>query len=169
MATVPDRIRWAVEAVDPQPGEQILEIGCGPGAAAQLVCERLTTGHLLATDRSAVAVNRTAGRNPQHVRAGRLTVQRIPLEELKLPEDSIDKAFCVNVNLFWVSDAEAELAVLRQGLRSGAPLFILYGAEGPTGGDRVTALVAKAVKAAGFDTVRVVSADHGLGVISRAP
>ncbi|TCM44279.1 class I SAM-dependent methyltransferase [Kribbella sp. VKM Ac-2568] len=63
MATVPDRIRWAVEEVDPQPGEQILEIGCGPGAAAQLVCERLTTGHLLATDRSAVAVNRTAGRS----------------------------------------------------------------------------------------------------------
>ncbi|WP_132187884.1 MULTISPECIES: class I SAM-dependent methyltransferase [Kribbella] len=139
------------------------------GAAAQLVCERLTTGHLLATDRSAVAVNRTAGRNPQYVKAGRLTVQRTALDELKLPEDSIDKAFCVNVNLFWVSDAEAELAALRQGLRSGAPLFILYGAEGPTGGDRVTALVAEAVKAAGFDTVEVVTADHGLGVISHAP
>lgn len=169
MATVPDRIRWAVEAVDPQPGERILEIGCGPGAAAQLVCERLTTGHLLATDRSAVAVNRTAGRNPQYVKAGRLTVQRTALDELSLPEDSIDKAFGINVNLFWVSHAEAELAVLRQGLRSGAPLFILYGADGPTGGDRVTTLVAEAVKAAGFHTVRVVTADRGLGVISHAP
>ncbi|TCM44278.1 hypothetical protein [Kribbella sp. VKM Ac-2568] len=73
------------------------------------------------------------------------------------------------MNLFWVSHAEAELAVLRQGLRSGAPLFILYGAEGPTGGDRVTALVAEAVKTAGFHTVTIVTADHGLGVISHAP
>jgi SAM-dependent methyltransferase len=169
MPTVPDRIRWAVEAVDPQPGERILEIGCGPGAAAQLVCERLTTGHLLATDRSAVAVNRTAGRNPQYVKAGRLTVQRVALDALQLPEDSIDKAFGVNVNLFWVSHAEAELAVLRQGLRSGAPLFILYSAGGPTGADRVTDLVAEAVKSAGFHTVKVVTADHGLGVISHAP
>ncbi len=36
---VPDRVRWAVEVLDPGPAETILEIGCGPvwpppGAAA---------------------------------------------------------------------------------------------------------------------------------------
>ena len=169
MAIVPDRVRWAVEAVDPQPAEQILEIGCGPGAAAELICERLTTGHLLATDRSAVATTRTSERNPQHLEAGRLTVQQSALDELDLPKASLDKAFCVNVNLFWVRRSDAELAILRHALRSGAPLFILYGADSPTDSDRITPAVADAVKAAGFHTVKVVITDRGLGVISHAP
>ena len=29
--TIPARIRWAVDILDPQPADQVLEIGCGPG------------------------------------------------------------------------------------------------------------------------------------------
>lgn len=44
-----------------------MELGCGPGVAAALVCRQLETGHLLAIDRSAVAVSRTAQRNADRV------------------------------------------------------------------------------------------------------
>ena len=36
--TIPARIRWAVDFMDVQPNDHILEIGCGPGAAAELMC-----------------------------------------------------------------------------------------------------------------------------------
>jgi trans-aconitate methyltransferase len=37
-----------------RPGERLLEIGCGSGVAAALVCARLDDGRLLAIDRSPV-------------------------------------------------------------------------------------------------------------------
>ncbi|OZM75854.1 class I SAM-dependent methyltransferase [Pseudonocardia sp. MH-G8] len=55
MGGVPDRIRWAVDVLDPAGADRVLEIGCGPGVAAALVCPRLPAGWMLATDRSAVA------------------------------------------------------------------------------------------------------------------
>ena len=49
---VPPRMIWAVELMDPQPGDNVLEIGCGPGYGAELSCQRLTSGKLFAIDRS---------------------------------------------------------------------------------------------------------------------
>ena len=34
---IPTRIRWAVDLVDIKPDDKVLEIGCGPGAAAELM------------------------------------------------------------------------------------------------------------------------------------
>jgi trans-aconitate methyltransferase len=50
---VSDRLRAVVDRLDVQPGDRILEIGCGHGVAATLVCERLgESGRLTAIDRS---------------------------------------------------------------------------------------------------------------------
>ena len=68
--TIPARIRWAVELMDVQPADHVLEIGCGPGAGAELICSRLETGKLFAIDRSESGVDRTKRRNAQ-VRRGR--------------------------------------------------------------------------------------------------
>ena len=47
---VPGRVRWAVDLLDPRRRAH-LEIRGGPGAAAVLICERLTPGWLLMIDR----------------------------------------------------------------------------------------------------------------------
>jgi SAM-dependent methyltransferase len=161
--TIPDRVRAAVALVDPQPGERILEIGGGPGVSAALVCERLGDGQLLAVDRSAVAVQRTEARNAEHLAAGRLVVKQASLEELDLPKASLDKAFCLNVNLFWTRDPTREVAILRAALREGGTLHVLYGSNGPTGADRVSAPIEAHLRKGGFDVERVRD-DHCLGV-----
>ncbi|MEZ5097538.1 MAG: methyltransferase domain-containing protein [Nocardioides sp.] len=101
--TVPPRIVWAVEVMDVRPDDHIMEIGCGPGAGAELICERLTgKGKLFAIDRSESGVDRTRRRNASHVESGRLTVRQIDLATLRVPVKRLTKVFAFNVNLFWV-------------------------------------------------------------------
>jgi ubiquinone/menaquinone biosynthesis C-methylase UbiE len=125
-------VRWAIEVLDPAGAEEILEIGGGPGVAAALVCERLTTGRLVAVDRSRIATERIAKRNTAHMDSGRLSVQQCSLAALAVPPRSFDKAFAINVNLFWVADPSRELQVLSRALRPSGVLYILFGAGGPT-------------------------------------
>src|SRR6185503_8129041 len=93
--------KWAVDLMDPQPSDSVLEIGCGAGAAAELICERLETGKLFAIDRSESGVDRTKRRNQKYVDAGRLVVRQIDLATLRVPVKRLNKVFAFNVNLFY--------------------------------------------------------------------
>lgn len=129
--TVPDRIAWAIELLEVTPGDRVLELGCGPGVAAGLVCGRLGGGSLTAVDRSATAVARTRARNARHLADGRLTVEHVDLAGFQGPPASFDKAFGVNVNVFWTSPAEAECAALARLLRPGGTVRLVYDRERP--------------------------------------
>jgi protein-L-isoaspartate O-methyltransferase len=130
-----DRHAWAVERLDPQPDDRVLEIGCGPGVAAALLCERLDRGHLTAIDRSAAAVERAGRRLAPHLAAGRVAILQTDLAGLAAPAHAFDRAVAVNVNVFWTGPAEAELQVLRTVVRPSGVICLVY--EGPpSGGDR---------------------------------
>ena len=55
-ADLSPRLAAVVEALPLRPGLRVLEIGCGPGAAARAVARRIGDGRVLAIDRSATAV-----------------------------------------------------------------------------------------------------------------
>lgn len=179
---IPARIRWAVDVLDPSPTDRVLEIGCGPGVAAVLVADRLTTGHVTAIDRSATAVERTAARGRAHVEAGRLTVQRSTLADLAdlavlavdvdlgPPNDALrfDKVFAVNVNLFWTSTAEAELAVLRAALAPAGVLLLVYEAPGDRARE-IAGRVTEALEAQRFSATVRTGPDPSLVAIVATP
>jgi ubiquinone/menaquinone biosynthesis C-methylase UbiE len=97
---VTDRLRAVVERLDVQPDDRILEIGCGHGVAATLVCERLDGGRLTAIDRSPKMVEAAKRRNAAHLEAGKVEFIVAALEELDLGERRFDKVFAVRVGLF---------------------------------------------------------------------
>jgi SAM-dependent methyltransferase len=136
----PDRIAWAVELLDVHPDDQILEVGCGPGVAVGLVCARLGAGQITAIDRSSTSIERTRARNADHVEAGRAVLVENDLAGFDGDRDRFDKAFAVNVNLFWTRDPTTELDVLRRVLRPGGVLRLVYGEE-PSGHPRDQAAV----------------------------
>jgi SAM-dependent methyltransferase len=169
---VPDRVRWAADHLDPAEDACLLEVGCGPGAAAQLLCERLGSGRLLAVDRSATAVRRTASRNAGHVAAGRLTVVASPVADLGPwagPPGSFDDAFAVDVNVFWLGSAAAELAALLPLVRSGGGVHLVYGTAGPSSGSRVVDGAATALRGAGVTEVEVTWGEAAFAVCGRRP
>lgn len=124
--TIPARIRWAVDFMDVRAGDHILEVGCGPGAGAELICSRLETGKLFAIDRSESGVDRTKRRCQKYVDAGRLTVRQIDLATLRVPVKRLHKIFAFNVNLFWVREAPEEIALLHERLLPGGTVFLFY-------------------------------------------
>lgn len=129
LQTIPARIRWAVDVMDVQPNDHVLEIGCGPGAAAELICQQLETGKLFAIDRSESGVDRTKRRCAQYVESGRLTVRQIDLATLRVPVKRLNKVFAFNVNLFWVRDCAEEVALLHERVVPGGAVYLFYEAN----------------------------------------
>jgi ubiquinone/menaquinone biosynthesis C-methylase UbiE len=165
---IPPRIKWAVDLMDPQPGDSILEIGCGPGAAAELICERLETGKLFAIDRSESGVDRTRRRCAKYVDAGRLTVRQIDLATLRVPVKRLHKVFAFNVNLFWVRACRDEVALLHERVLPGGAVYLFYEANRPELVPNIVKKTSEALVRGGF-RVSVVEqkAPAVVGIIGR--
>lgn len=127
--SIPARIRWAVSVLDVQAADQVLEIGGGSGEAAGMVADRLGKGKVMVIDRSEAAVDRTRRLNAHHVESGRMTVRHIDLATLRVPIKRLDKAFAINVNLFWVRDCLDEVALLHERLSPGGTLHLFFEAK----------------------------------------
>ncbi|MEV6817106.1 class I SAM-dependent methyltransferase [Micromonospora sp. NPDC051296] len=153
-AAVPERIRWAVETLAVKPTDRLLEIGCGGGVAVALLCPRLSTGRIVAIDRSETATARARRRNDADVRAGRATIRTVAfrpadISAVGLDSERFDTIFAINVNLFWTGPARDELALVRRLLAPGGAVYLCY--EPPRGrGDEITGKVTSALAASGF-------------------
>jgi SAM-dependent methyltransferase len=169
---IPERIRWAVRVMAPDPGDRLLEIGCGPGVAVSAVCEHLADGRITAIDRSPTAIRRAAARNAGHVAAGRAVLRTADLESLRpadLPDGQggFDKVFAMNVNLFWVRAPARELELIRALLKPGGALFLFYGYGTPGRGlATVPGALAAHLTGGGF-TVEALSGPSVVGVVAR--
>jgi SAM-dependent methyltransferase len=167
---IPDRLTWAVQQLAPRPDDAVLEIGCGTGVAATLVCERLRYGQLTAIDRSASMVAAARRRNRAHLQAGRAVIRRLALAEADFARASFDRALAVNVNLFW-RRPEAELEVLRRLLRPGGRLCLVY--QPPTVAQVATIAptCADFLRGQGFVGVKVAAhqSTHAVSIRARAP
>ena len=93
------RLKWVVETLGVRADDRVLEIGCGHGVAATLVCERLDGGMLTAIDRSQKMIDMAERRNAEHVAAGRARFEAVALEDAELGGARFDKVFAVNVGV----------------------------------------------------------------------
>jgi SAM-dependent methyltransferase len=80
------RLAAVVDALPLRPDSRVLEVGCGPGAAARAVAQRLTTGFVLGIDRSAAAVRQATAGSADLLRSGRLAFRHVAAEDLQLLE-----------------------------------------------------------------------------------
>jgi cyclopropane fatty-acyl-phospholipid synthase-like methyltransferase len=97
--TLSPRLQAIVDALPLRPHFRVLEIGCGPGAAARAVAARLVTGHVLAIDRSAAAIAQATAAAAGEIAAGRMSVRQVAAEDFALRdgEQPYDIVFAVRV------------------------------------------------------------------------
>ncbi len=94
------RLRAVVDRLGLRPHDRVLEIGCGHGVAATIVCEQLEDGRLTAIDRSPKMIAAAARRNAIHVDAGKAEFLVTSLEEADFGARRFDVIFAVRVGLF---------------------------------------------------------------------
>jgi cyclopropane fatty-acyl-phospholipid synthase-like methyltransferase len=168
-----ERLAWAVEVLAVQPGDRLLEVGCGHGVAVSLVCERLGAGHITAIDRSATMTAMAEKRNRAHVDAGRAAFVTAPFATADLGAARFDKIFAVHVAAFWRQPAET-LGRARALLAPGGALYLFHQTPGWSGedADGFSARLAGVLRDHGFPAVETVRADLRpapvAGVIGRA-
>ena len=110
-------------------GLKVLEIGCGPGAAAREVARRIGGGHVLAIDRSVRAIEQARAASAAEIAAGRMSLRQAAAEELELEpgEAPYDIAFAVRVGALDGRHPEREAEARRRiaaALTADGRLFI---------------------------------------------
>ena len=125
MWTMSERLRGVVDQLAIRPHDRVLEIGCGQGVAATMVCQLLSTGTLTAIDRSTKMVEAATRRNAVHVASGKAEFLIASLEDMNLGDRRFDLVFAVRVGLFQ-RDPERAHALLQPWLAPGARVRTFY-------------------------------------------
>ncbi len=99
MPELSNRLRAVVDALPLRRGIRVLEVGCGPGAAAREVARRIDPGHVLGIDRSAAAITLALAGSRAEIEAGVLSFRQVRVEDFVLEqgEAPFDLAFAVRV------------------------------------------------------------------------
>lgn len=156
------RNRWAVELLDVQPTDRVIEVGCGPGIAIAALASRATQGLVVGVDHSEVMIRQARRRNAAVVSAGRVRLVHAPVERLPVADGPFDAALAVNTVGFW-PEPTARLREIGSALRSGGRIALVSQPRCPGATAATSAAAADELAAllseAGFDDLRCETLD----------
>jgi SAM-dependent methyltransferase len=152
------RNRWAVELLNVQPSDRIIELGCGPGVAVGALASRACRGLVVGVDHSEVMIRQASRRNADAIRQGRVRLIQAPVERLQVTDGPFDAALAVNTVGMW-SQPTSQLREIGQLLQPAGRIAVVSqprcpGATAATtaaAGDRLVAQLS----AAGFENITV--------------
>jgi ubiquinone/menaquinone biosynthesis C-methylase UbiE len=119
------RNTWAIQRLQLQPSDVVLEIGFGPGLAISEMSRVLTHGLVYGVDESQVMVKTASQRNRAAIRAGRVKLYCAAMTDLPRFDNAVDKVLTINCFAFWEAPEEA-LRDLQARMRLGGQVFLVH-------------------------------------------
>ncbi len=149
---------WTVALLDIRSNDKVLEIGFGPGIAAEKISNIIKEGIFVGIDPSEVMFSQAQKRNEAAIREGKVKLQLATIEHLPVFNEAFDKIFSINSILFWEQPIE-RLKELRHLLKPNGLIAITLqprskGATNETARQEGEKLV-QYLKEAGFSSIRL--------------
>jgi ubiquinone/menaquinone biosynthesis C-methylase UbiE len=118
------RNRWAVQLLDVQPTDRVIELGCGPGVAIAALASRAVKGLVVGVDHSQVMIRQARRRNGAAIKTGRVRLIHTPVESLTITDGQFDAALAVNTLGMW-PEPSARLHEVARLLRPGGRIALV--------------------------------------------
>ena len=164
-----ERFVWAAGIIDPRPGEELLEIGCGHGELIDVIADREPRYRITAIDRSAKMTTAAVGRNADHIAQGIARIEHCELLKNLFESHSFDKAFAYNMNVFWM-DPAAELAEVRRLLKPKGKFYLFHRPPPGGGPAEYAAAFRQNLEIAGYailkETYNLADKVNAVGIVS---
>jgi ubiquinone/menaquinone biosynthesis C-methylase UbiE len=117
--------RVALDFLDLQPGDRVLEIGFGHGRSLAAAMARVADGFVAGIDHSEVMLRIARKRNANSLLAGRMELTLGDCEHLPYPDNCFNKIFAMHTIYFW-SDPRRQFEEARRVLLYEGCLVVGY-------------------------------------------
>jgi ubiquinone/menaquinone biosynthesis C-methylase UbiE len=163
----------ALELLEPQPADHVLEVGFGHGATLKRVAAAVSRGCVAGVDPSSEMCRMAARRNRQAVARGSVDLRQASVEALPFPDDSFDKVLSVHTLYFW-PDLFRPFSEIHRVLKPGGRLLVAYRSDSaaarsfpaPVYSFRAEAEVEDALRTSAFTEVRTLQRPSGGALVS---
>ncbi|HET7667810.1 MAG TPA: methyltransferase domain-containing protein [Mycobacterium sp.] len=114
-----------LRVLDVQPGDDVLEIGYGPGGLIRQLAERTDAASIRGVDPSPEMRDQAKRHNRRAVSVGRVELDLGTADRTGLPDGSVDRVVSVRNVAIW-PDLEAAVRELRRVVRPGGTVVIAW-------------------------------------------
>lgn len=114
---------WALSFLDFDGRDEVLDIGCGGGAALMRMSGYIPSGHLTGVDYSDVSVALSRENNAADIKAGKTTILNASVDDLPFGDGTFDKIITVESFYFW-PDPKNDLREVCRVLKRGGSFLI---------------------------------------------
>ena len=164
---------FALELLDVQPADHVLEVGFGHGAAIARLAAAAKDGFVAGVDSSAEMLRMASRLNREGIERKQVELRLGPAEQLPYPDGSFDKALAVHTLYFW-PDLLRPFAEMRRVLKPGGRFVVAARTDAAASRSfpesvyrfRDAAEIAAALGKTGFVDVRTYERQDGGAVLS---